>query len=601
MKYFILVIGVVLTIISVFANSLGLDKNSEWGFSRFFIFIIGICFLLLFLRDIFHVEIRFLKKLHCAWQILIQKIGKVISSQKFVLVIAAFSVVVLLIYSTWYLSAGHYPQFPKVDNHYVDLSKAFMNGQLSMLENPDPRLAQLDNPYDASQRANIPVIHDWSYYGGKYYLYWGPVPAVEIMVLSLLGVISPGEWVVLLSFLGIFLVSFNLLWSFWKEFFPKAWGGIIGLFLLATGLSLPFEFILGRPQVYETSIICGQFFLLLGFFIWFKAIKSDNGVLFALTGLSWGLALGSRYNLAISIGIFTIFSGYLLFRNHYSKQLFIRKYILLILPIVLIGFGVSIYNYLRFGSFFETGFSYQFTLTVYDHKYYSLSYILPSIYYYFAYPITRSDSFPIIKFAYVHGSMFPEWARISLGKAFDESGAGIFRSAPFLYVGIIGIPLWLRDIGKKCLLRQQPANFQKNIKTSVTYGEILALLLISAVAQLMYLAVYFYGAMRFTMDFFFLLVMVVFLVMGKVDAALNKNGSARIIMWLIFVFFSLHTVGVGFFGGLNVPPQIFRHQNPETYEMIRSFFNPGYTSFRAIANSNGILGILLRFYLHVFL
>ena len=83
-------------------------------------------------------------------------------------------------FAAWYSSAGHFPVFPHIQNDYVDLGTAFLRGQLALLERPDPRLADLGDPYEFTQRKGIPYRWDASYYGGKYYLYWGPAPAHDL-------------------------------------------------------------------------------------------------------------------------------------------------------------------------------------------------------------------------------------------------------------------------------------------------------------------------------------------------------------------------------------------------------------------------------------
>ena len=73
-------------------------------------------------------------------------------------------------YVLWYSSAGRFPSFPSIPNEYVDLGQAFLHGQVSLLEQPDPRLAALSNPYNYNQRQDIPYHWDASYYKGKYYI-----------------------------------------------------------------------------------------------------------------------------------------------------------------------------------------------------------------------------------------------------------------------------------------------------------------------------------------------------------------------------------------------------------------------------------------------
>src|SRR5687767_4877360 len=57
------------------------------------------------------------------------------------------------------------------------MAEAFLAGQTSLLIRPAPELLALPDPYDP--QANAPYrVHDLSLYGGEYYTYWGPAPAL---------------------------------------------------------------------------------------------------------------------------------------------------------------------------------------------------------------------------------------------------------------------------------------------------------------------------------------------------------------------------------------------------------------------------------------
>ena len=65
--------------------------------------------------------------------------------------------------------------------HYALLTDAFLAGRTSLLVRPDPELLALSNPYDPVANVNY-RLHDASLYGGKYYLYFGPAPAIVLFV-----------------------------------------------------------------------------------------------------------------------------------------------------------------------------------------------------------------------------------------------------------------------------------------------------------------------------------------------------------------------------------------------------------------------------------
>ena len=64
---------------------------------------------------------------------------------------------------------------------YDMLANAFLRGSISLLEKPSQALMNLENPYDYLNRGGIDYIWDATYFNGKYYLYWGFVPAFSLL------------------------------------------------------------------------------------------------------------------------------------------------------------------------------------------------------------------------------------------------------------------------------------------------------------------------------------------------------------------------------------------------------------------------------------
>ncbi|MCJ7482062.1 MAG: hypothetical protein MUO31_03760, partial [Thermodesulfovibrionales bacterium] len=105
-----------------------------------------------------------------------ERVQRVFLSPKTGIVLGIFVCAGIAIYALWYSSVGRFPVFPYVGNAYIDLGESFLQGKLSLLEQPDPQLMALDNPYDFQQRENVPYRWDASYYQGKSFvtsmLYW---------------------------------------------------------------------------------------------------------------------------------------------------------------------------------------------------------------------------------------------------------------------------------------------------------------------------------------------------------------------------------------------------------------------------------------------
>ena len=94
-------------------------------------------------------------------------------------------VLVILIY-IWFVSVGYWTNWPKTTSYYMQLSDAFAHGQVSLLVEPDPALLSLEDPYTLANRENISYPWDVVFYQGKFYLYWGPVPALLISAVRTL-------------------------------------------------------------------------------------------------------------------------------------------------------------------------------------------------------------------------------------------------------------------------------------------------------------------------------------------------------------------------------------------------------------------------------
>src|SRR5918996_2667455 len=109
----------------------------------------------------------------------------------------------IAIFTLWYSSAGRFSTLVPVDNAYIDLGEAFLHGQLSLLALPDPALIALQDPYDPAKRI-MPFLWDASYYKEKYYLYWGPVPALAFATVEgTTQVRPPGALLVVICYISL--------------------------------------------------------------------------------------------------------------------------------------------------------------------------------------------------------------------------------------------------------------------------------------------------------------------------------------------------------------------------------------------------------------
>jgi hypothetical protein len=485
------------------------------------------------------------------------RIRQVLISARFVLMVGILVCTGIDIYTLWYSSAGNFPDFPQVDNDYVDLGEAFLQGQVSLLERPDPALVALEDPYDPAQRI---VAYRWdaSYYKGRYYLYWGPVPGLAFAVIEgITNLRPPGYLLVIICYIGLSIILLIILFQIWRYFFPSVPGFSLGLCLVVSLINLPILFLLGRPVVYETSIIAGQFFLFLGLLCWVIYITGPgkNGWLIG-AGLNWGLAIGSRYNLVISIAIYLAFVLTQIAREAKERSQLWQKLVLLLIPLGLCIMGLGVYNFARFGNPLETGLTYQLGVPEAQDQHYSISYLLSNLFIYLFYPMTTVKSFPFIR------------ATLPIEGRFDEVVAGLLPSAPSTWLLGLVIPSFL-------FARASFGARQREIPHS-PLKSLFAMILVAALMQFLFLTVFYFDAMRFMADFYLQLALGIWILVWKTDTIIRSRVILRVIFWIVVIGLAFWTTGIGFFAGFDIPPQTFHISNPILYRQLETYWNNFY-------------------------
>jgi hypothetical protein len=201
------------------------------------------------------------------------------SSRVFLLVILC-DLFVLTVY-IWLISIGHWTKWPASSSYYYSLATSFSRGQLSLDLKPYPALLALPNPYDPDARTGIAYPQDVSLYRGKFYLYFGPVPALILVIARILSSGVIGDQYLVFAFVsGIFLLLSLFIVNLRQRYFPDISAGSIALVVLMVGLMSPFGWVLGNPSIYNAAIAAGQFFFSLGSIpssARSKAIPHQNG------------------------------------------------------------------------------------------------------------------------------------------------------------------------------------------------------------------------------------------------------------------------------------------------------------------------------------
>lgn len=237
---------------------------------------------------------------------------------------------------------------------YGRQAEAFRAGQLALLDPPPDALLALPDPYDPRQWRTLPIDIDLSLFDGRFYLYFGPAPAIPMLALVLVRGVPPADGVVGLAFavlwLGVLPVCLMLL----RRRLAPAGSWVVDLAgMIGIGLGAPVGAVLGRLATYETAILAGQFFLVLGLALGAGAHGGTTMLMGA--GLAFGLAAASRLTLLPAL-IVVVGVALLL-----QPRVTARSAAALIAPFLAVLASLALYNTARFGTPWESGWRYQLT------------------------------------------------------------------------------------------------------------------------------------------------------------------------------------------------------------------------------------------------
>ncbi len=277
-----------------------------------------------------------------------------------------------------------------------------LDGKLSLKVDVPPELLQAPDPYDPAKRPAGIALHDASLYHGRYYIYYGVVPAVVALLpfRLLTGIDLPVPIAVFAFALAGLALALVILAELRRRFFPAC--GQVMAFILALGFGFACcaPILVRRSSMYELPITCGSFFALaaLGCFYLGLRQESRRTLWLAWSSLAWGLAIGSRPTYLVApLGLLAGFP--ILFRRADNSRVrgagAVRLWLAAVVPLAIVGGLLAAYNYARFGSPTEFGVSYILS-GVYESKieHFRLRYAPWNLYAYFFAPAGWGRYFP---------------------------------------------------------------------------------------------------------------------------------------------------------------------------------------------------------------
>jgi hypothetical protein len=275
-------------------------------------------------------------------------------------IIYACTVALLILYSgvCVYTSISNNQRQLSSAQYHKHLVDALIAGRTYLDYGNPEKLLTLEHPYDNQSRiANgCTEVFDWAWYKGKYYCYFGIVPAVLLYVPYKL---ITGDY--LTDYTGVFLFSalavilLVLLWQYCaKKYMPEIRYALYLLALptlfFASGITIMLRF----PAVYSIVQCAGFMFTIAGVLLLLKSTEHEkiNYPKLFFACLCLALVFGCRPNMGLSSLLVPVI---LWKRRSWKLCAFVMA------PYVLVAIPLCVYNYLRFESIFDFGVTYNLT------------------------------------------------------------------------------------------------------------------------------------------------------------------------------------------------------------------------------------------------
>jgi MFS family permease len=351
------------------------------------------------------------------------------------------------------------------------LAEAFQHGETSLPVEPSPELLALDDPYDPEQNAPY-RINDASLYKDKWYLYFGPAPtALFFLPLRAVGVDLEDRWAAsLLAFAG-YACAAALLLVLIGRFVPRTPAAWRLVAVAALGLGNLVLFLLRRPDIYETSIASGLFFLMAAALVLvvgtLRPVPSIP--LIALGSLLVGLAAASRANMVFAVALLA-WSWWRTRRVAAGWPAIARITAAAFGPLAVCLLGLAVYNAVRFGSPTEFGVNYQLGgINSRELEWFSLDRIPPSLWFLLVQPPHFGVRFPFVTLAPDYPGSLPENYGV-------EPVAGLLLVAPII-LALAAAPFILRR-------RREPLTREMLVVGGILLGIAVALLLFPVITLL---------------------------------------------------------------------------------------------------------------------
>ncbi|HWW61062.1 MAG TPA: hypothetical protein VN181_06835 [Thermoanaerobaculia bacterium] len=459
----------------------------------------------------------------------------------------------------FFASVGHW-EFHRVriyqhfthlgEGYYSKLADGFLSGRVSMTYAPDPRLAALRDPYDygARETQNIEYLWDASYYRGKYYLYFSPVPVLLFYIpFRIVGGGFPPD-----ALAAVFFCT----WAFIATvtFVVRATRARkrhvpLPVWILVLGIGNVVPFMLPYVRVYEVAIFTAMAMSATWAVALQRFLETRTRSSAVWMGVWLALAIATRPNLLVLL----LVTALAIWRGEHRRTSAIAAAI----PLAIVFLAMVTYNYARFGKPFELGVKYQMTFVSMRH-----------------YPVCRVCTLPevlrvinsaghYVFWAPTVGSEFPfvdlQRTRLDPHTSFPGTGenvAGVAALVPLTLFGSVFAMLAVtrreeRDAGTRAALH-------------VMAGAWLVLLGLSAC---------WWVTTRYALDFMLLMVAATIVCIEGGLTQLAAAGFSIRPLRVAAAILACYSILLGFFLGFMGAEGTFEYSNPELFHKLQEYGN----------------------------
>lgn len=259
---------------------------------------------------------------------------------------------------------------------YQRLADAFLHGRTWLDVHVPDWLAAMDNPYDAQARgaegtaSGDPSLWDWAFYHGRYYCYFGPLPAIVLFApyKALTGMdLSTAAACAILAIAACASLIF-LVQTLWKRFWKGTprWFVVLACtaIIAASGLS----YLVLVPWFYSIPILASLALAPAGIALWARSADDIGSVprtgMVAAGSLLVALTMMCRPTFILT----AVFGLILLWPQIRSREMLavrsrhaIQASLAAIVPFLLVGGVMMRYNTARFGNPLDFGTAYNLT------------------------------------------------------------------------------------------------------------------------------------------------------------------------------------------------------------------------------------------------